>query len=225
MWANLLDNLQKQAEADRVAYNDADFAEGRRRKKAVEHLQDLDQKTRLTQQRSEEAIAAHSNLIADAQVTAQERALTDRNGEVNGIIAKCKDAIDPGFHSMDHRGFAVGFGGNWAHLDTHPALLVSQIRAKLEDDADSLAPERKSQLTSQLHAAENAVIDRTRELLAAQKEAAEINSKQVKLNAAKLLPENFRLVRATPTSDEQNKRLAREFGFHDGPTVTVSTER
>ena len=88
-----------------------------------------------------------------------------------------------------------------------------------------MSAERKTQLRSQLAAAEKAVKAAQRELAEAEKEAETIRKKQEKLNADKLLPESFQIVRAQPTHAQEMKKLAYEFGYHGESGITIKTGR
>lgn len=226
-WAELaprVDALNKASVDALQVYNDHDLKLGRLIRDERKKLVQEERAAQRAQTQSEKALAAQGNLIADAEVTAEERALGAKQSELNAEIGKLIDATNPRLSSVDRMGRALNVGSDWASIQQFPALLAEQTRHALADETVGYSKDRRAELKSQLAAAERAVAESEKKLTRLTKQAVEINKKQVKLNDAKLLPESFRLVRATPTRLDRQKRHAREMGFHADLEIPKSIE-
>ena len=111
-------------------------------------------------------------------------------------------------------GRALNVSSDWARVDEFPALLAEQTRRALADEAVGYSKERRAELESQLAAAERATKESKKKLTQLEKQRDAINKKFVEFAADKSNPENFRLIRSTPSRDEERKLLAREKGWY-----------
>ncbi len=213
------DTLRKAAATAEQAWRDADEAEGRRRQEAHTHLQQLELQMARAIEAAKRATAAKSDLIASAALSDEERELLDEQAKLNQRKAVILRALDPHAHIVDGRAFDAVY---WGHVNETPAVLLRQTKAALADKKTGYSPERRKELESQLAAAERSVAAREKELAAVEKQAAAINEKLRKLADARLFPESFRLIRATPTRDELRKQHAQRIGVADGPAVAIS---
>ena len=223
-WAKLAgqrEALKKAAEQAERDFNDFDLAEGRRRLAAQKKLQALEHAVPIAVSLASKSLAAEGNLLAQAARTPEERALNEESGKLNETLGRLRRAVDATYSSTDAIGHSTNLAGDWASIQEFPALLCVQTRRKLKDEADVLSDDRKTQLKSQLLSAEGALADRSRELVVAERKAVEMKKKLLELNAAKMLPESFRIIRAKPTHDEDARRRAYELGYHGGSGIEI----
>lgn len=152
--------------------------------------------------------------------------MSEESQKLSETLGRLRSAVDENFTSTDSAGHTISLGsGNWASLAECPALLAAQTRRKLKDESDVLSDDRKAHLKSQLHAAERAVAASEKELTRLEKESETIRKKQEKLNADKMLPESFQVIRSKTSHDDQIRKRAFEMGFHTVSGVTVTTEK
>lgn len=210
------DQLREQAMADEKAYNDADLAEGKRHREALKILRDMEDKAFRSAQASSTASSAIGDLMASAPQTAEEAKLNEEILKQNRLNQTHRDAINHNVYPVaDASGgpHAIVPANTWAPIDKYPAMLARQTQQQLDVEPSPLSAERRSELQGQLKSAQAAVKQREAQLKAGEARIEELNERLRELGKAKLLPENFRIVRVTPTRDEQRKEYALKMGF------------
>lgn len=214
-FAAKLDKLKTASEVAEKAARLHDEQEGLRRKAALATQVSLDEAARVAQLQFEDAIAARSNLLAGAMTSPAERELNTELAALNNQIVTLKNALDP-------NGPAAHSGALYGNINTTPALLLRQTREELANTRVGYTAERRAEQARRLAAAEQAVAERTRELAEVQKQRAAVITRLQALNAAKLLPESFEFVRASPSLDDRMKQHGRRVGFTPESGITVS---
>lgn len=216
------EELQRKAQQAEQALLAEREAEGRRRQEAHRRDQQLELEMTRAINAANVAVAARSDLIAGAEVTDEERALSDVLAITNERIRTLQNALDPNARVLGANRAPID-NVIWANVSEHPAKLAAQTKVMLSNKNMSLSAGRRKQLESQLAAAETAIADRRKQLTITEKERNKINKRLAILNEEKLLPQSFRLVRAEPSADELRKRHALRMGVHSGTGVTVRT--
>lgn len=218
VWADLAaqePTLQASSEKLDAEWRTFDIAEAERHRKALKKLADMKAAAQQASVTYLDSFEAREKLKSTAAPPDDIDELNQQLAEINRKIAVAELALDAG-DKHDDAFYRL------ASIESRPARLARQCRDALADMNTNVPADRRKGIKSQLAAAERAVAKREKELLTLKDEREALNERlSVKPDDWKR-PENFALIRAVRSHDDQAKQRATELGWSDAQPTTSS---
>jgi len=211
-----IDTRRSAAQAAEQAYREADEAEGRRRREALERLQELYDAIPSAQRRVDDSIEAVDLLKRTAGNQPEHRQASQRMQELAGEMRQIEAKLKPSMPPSESGYPSVG---------TYPGALLARARRELSELGTPGGPadtvEARSKLKETIAIAEREVgrLEKQHRKLA--KHYAEATEQATLRPEHWMDPANLpaRIKVAGPTADELRKQHAARMGFHNGPSV------